>query len=335
MDALENEIDSAKYEVIRQYADMVVSTFKTLAQKYVPVSYEDFWPENFDSLDNSSQDDSAQDEADSAQGQLKAKKDALDQLESNLMLLKHLITTMCLSLDPLRLVEDPALHLQLVLDIQPQFEHTYDQIKRATDIIFLRQANYSRRSDQHLQILKSFRLRHLQYSLRECLEESTFDFLHVWGDSIVAVGFSHVHFLSRHSARPRPWTPCPTVLEWIDYTVIKCLKQSEFNLVQQHWSYQISLINHHLEYFVRSIHLITPTRQNQPVIQIAKSLPTIIKLCRLLVGKISKCCTKRLPFFTGMRSDQLKCLEDFPDKPNHSKRVVILHCLLYRFKSFL
>jgi hypothetical protein len=89
---------------------MVVSTFKTLAQKYdiTDLYEEDSLPENFDSLDNSSQDDSTQDTAESAQDQLTEKKDALDQLESNLTLLKHLITTMCLSLDPLPLVEDPA-----------------------------------------------------------------------------------------------------------------------------------------------------------------------------------------------------------------------------------
>jgi hypothetical protein len=64
----------------------------------------------------------------------------------------------------------------------------------------------------------------------------------------------------------------------------------------------------------QSIHQKPPTRQNKPVIQIAKSLLTIIKLSRLLFGKILICCKKWLPFFTGMPSKQLQSSKEFPEK---------------------
>jgi hypothetical protein len=325
---------------------MVISTFKTLTRKHVPEKHtihpdeEDDVSGSSDSLDSSSfQDDSSQDEAaslvslsqqtnisqaespfdqercHSRQGRLEAKKDASDQLKAALPLLRHLISTMCLSLNPICLAQDPALHLQLILDILPQIDRRLDQIKRATALLYPRKENYPPRSDQHFQDYKSFRLNHFKLSLREFLWNEILELVHMSCESLEKAGFSRAHFLSRYTngLRYRPWTPRPDILEEID-DILDGLRKSDFDLVQWRWPDCISDLDDILKECLNLIYRTTHTRQDELVIKIAKSLLPIVKLSRLLIRKLSTCCKKRFPFFIEIRSNQLKSLEHFPSR---------------------
>jgi hypothetical protein len=277
---------------------LVIWVFQSLTQKHDADSdEEDSFSDGSDSLDITSvQDDSSQDEAQSdesssqkdhispagspsdqerdlSQDQRKAKKDAWDQLESTLRLFRQLITTTCLSLDPLRLVEDPATHLRLILDIQPQIDQTLDQIKCATNILCPKNAQYAPRNDQHLEELKSFKLCELEI-LRSLLWSETFEFIQACCESVERLGFSRAHSHSMYGALSRPWTARPEVLAVID-SVIPWLIQSEFDLVQRDWPMETRRINETLNKYLDLIHQRTLTRQNQAVIQLAKTLLVI------------------------------------------------------------
>ncbi|PLW38391.1 hypothetical protein PCANC_13643 [Puccinia coronata f. sp. avenae] len=276
------KVDPAKKEEASRYADMVISTFKTLTRKHVPEKHtihpdeEEDVSGSSDSLDSSSfQDDSSQDEAasleslsqqtnisqaespfdqeryHSRQGRLEAKKDASDQLKAALPLLRHLISTMCLSLNPICLAQDPALHLQLILDILPQIDR---------------------------------RLNHFKLSLREFLWNEILELVHMSCESLEKAGFSRAHFLSRYTngLRYRPWTPRPDILEEID-DILDGLRKSDFDLVQWRWPDCISDLDDILKECLNLIHRTTHTRQDELIIKIAKSLLPIVKLSRLLI----------------------------------------------------
>lgn len=220
---------------------------------------------------------------------------------------------MCLSLDPVRLVEDPALHLQLILEIQQQMEHSLEHIKRATHILCPRNEIHLPRSDQHLQELKLFRLSFLEIPLRHLLWNEILELIHMSCDCLKEVGFPDSPFLLKYpnGFTQRDWTPQPYVLKTIDEAV-EYMSQSELDLVQCQWPIRIREFDGILEKCGNLINGTLSTRRYKPRIRIAKALIPIIKMNRSLIRKLLKYYEKPVPFVTGMRSDQLHTLQILP-----------------------
>ncbi|PLW37425.1 hypothetical protein PCANC_14833 [Puccinia coronata f. sp. avenae] len=327
-------INPAQKKEIRQYADLVIYRFQPILKGGVDSEEEEFYQDSLDSVDftsyqdalpqnnansvdspsnqsNISQVDSPSNQESSLfQGELKPKKEAVDQLKSTFFpRLRRLITKLHLCSDPARLSNDPALYLQRILDFQPKFSYTIYHIKRALHILCPDKTIYLPKNDQPFQELKSFRICQFELYLSCVLWNESHEFIQASCASIERLGLSRVYSLARYGSIPTTWTPEDTseVLGTID-SAIGCFTRSECELVLWDWSDEkIRGIN-------KSMKNCHGLHQNEPVIQIAKSLLPIMKLSRLLLSKLPPCCEERLPHFTEMRTEQLESLEELPRK---------------------
>ncbi|PLW48304.1 hypothetical protein PCANC_12879 [Puccinia coronata f. sp. avenae] len=193
------EMDPATTKEVRQYADLVIHRFEILFDRLRDARLvdgdsrgsslaDDFFEASTDSVDSDQ-------ESYVSQRGLKTKSDAWTQLKATLLpLLRDLVTKMQLCLDPTCLSENPVPTLQLILDIQPQLEDTFFQIKHAERFIS---------SDHHA---------HSRVST-----------------SIVGLGLSYPYTRS-----PNAWMleRTSTALKVIHFAIV-CLNASEFDLVAQ------------------------------------------------------------------------------------------------------
>ncbi|KAI7936335.1 hypothetical protein MJO29_015638 [Puccinia striiformis f. sp. tritici] len=106
-------------------------------------------------------------------------------------------------------------------------------------------------------------------------------------------------------------------------SIIKWLDGSEFDLIQWNWPTGIQNIEDQLKQLMILISNRPPSEDEEnlvelpmealggEILEVAKSIPPIIKLSRLFFNKLSKpeFHRKQLPISTGMRSDQLEKLD--------------------------
>ncbi|OAV94256.1 hypothetical protein PTTG_12643 [Puccinia triticina 1-1 BBBD Race 1] len=196
---------------------------------------------------------------------------------------------MLFSLEPARLREDPAHHLQVILGIQSEHGETRDEINSAALQILrlLLESDH----DQYQKELKSFRLN----SLLNVLIYLRWHLSALFSASIDSI--QQLALAACSSSLSGYQSECRSdALRRIDST-LAWLIGSEFHLVQLHWPDDLGSMNAKLERLLGLIATTACLEENlfvpaSPLIKLAESVLPIIKLARLFINKLSKWETK-------------------------------------------
>ncbi|EFP79565.2 hypothetical protein PGT21_035406 [Puccinia graminis f. sp. tritici] len=240
---------------------------------------------------------------------LRSNEDILTELHSTLLplLRKQIIDLFDAMWMPNRVPKThyvSSLNLKLVIEIQPKLELNLDRINRIIDdIIPGRIHESSQICDQHFKQFKCYRLRGLDRTIREEMNDelATF-FLHSrWFvetvpppvERQVYQGSAFVHSLKTIDA----------AITWS--------KGSELHIIYDYWHEKLQAIDTSLDdLFV----LADPEneRQIQPIIQLSQSFVPLIKLSKIFFKKIASegMDKNNAPLFTEMSSHQLTLFEN-------------------------
>ncbi|KAH9452639.1 hypothetical protein MJO28_008453 [Puccinia striiformis f. sp. tritici] len=253
-------------------------------------------------------------------------KELSDRLHSNLLpLLRRLIIKLSQELDPINLAGKPLFTLDIILRVQFQLEYTLKQFPGALQILcmVIFPFHSGRTNDQYIGNCKYFRGDGLFALYTEGvigeitkLFEKSCELIEQMGLSYeINRGQPHIDTI-RESIIEHTSSACKEIDSTIGW-----LEGSELDLVQWGWPTVINGIDDQLKELSSFINR-TPLDEgdselmNEPLNEhnekIAKTIPPIVKLSRLLLKKLSTrgMNQKRLQSCTGMRSDQLRSLRN-------------------------
>ncbi|KNE94703.1 hypothetical protein PSTG_11977 [Puccinia striiformis f. sp. tritici PST-78] len=232
---------------------------------------------------------------------------SVNELNSNDFLFNHMrpivlatlhdhLTTLSLALNPLDLCNDPNSKVKLILELQSGLDHNITQLKYIIHFYRINELR-SKVNDVAFRISESFH----------------FVNLHIYKTRLSA---DPPEEENGEGAREKSIQEALDVMKW----TITWFDGLESDIVEDHWrisTFRIDNLLHELLILVDPTvypthHSINEKRRFvlQPVIELTKSLITIIKLCRLFFKKLSQqgMNKKQLPLHTDMNSKQIKCL---------------------------
>ncbi|KAH9465211.1 hypothetical protein MJO28_007000 [Puccinia striiformis f. sp. tritici] len=307
------KIDQSERRKHQQQGDIVVRGFESLIHK-IKVTIYDEYPSS-----------RAVQEIPRVVG-VDLKKDLINRLNSTLIpLLRKQIISLEDPLDPVDLLKEPGSQFKIILDIQSDLNETIGEIQSALYDV-CGEPVYSlsaKKSDQHLQELKLFRLRGIRASgggvwsqARKVFQESCemlekLQLSTEQGDSSEMTVPTHRHYLLCFIA-----CTCNQIATALGWT-----KGSELDLIQIYWTFPLWNIDSSLDDVILLINAKEGNQELQveergsdpprrPVVQLARLVITIVKLSRMFLRKLSRrgMNKQRLPLFTGMCTDQLETL---------------------------
>ncbi|KAI7938253.1 hypothetical protein MJO28_015173 [Puccinia striiformis f. sp. tritici] len=259
-----------------EQGDQVVNGFKRLISKFEPLTSRVTPPVDWSIQAALSSLSSAE---------MDSQENLLTELSSDLLpLLKPRLDALISVVQPLGLIDDPEWALELVSDVQSEFEDTIDRIESIlTRLCPEPMPIPNRTNDHHLKALKSCRL----YRLK--------------------IEFEKVDHLGD------PWALAEESME----LAIKQLKETKFDLIQNRWKPKILMFGTLIG--ILNDGLISSTEPNalpvqfrrESVIRLVRSSLPIIKLYRLLFVKLSKLGGRDEyfdPIYTEMNSQQIDSL---------------------------
>ncbi|KAI7935330.1 hypothetical protein MJO28_016201 [Puccinia striiformis f. sp. tritici] len=248
----------------------------------------------------------------------------LNQLVSYLLpLLKGQLATLSRLLEPEDLRRDPGARLKLIAEFQPGLDHNMSQI--ACVIAFISPVplqSSDRADDQQLRHFKSFWLGELNDNISD-LRFQVSSICRSACDQIEKMNlYMTLEYKDTLDTEVNTYEECITeTLGHIDF-VVKCLKRSELDAIEEHWAQEVhrmdSLLGRSTRRLVDSARQTSRqlTKRNRSVhelvIHLTKLAIPIIKLSRLFFQKLSRrgMNGKHLQSFTKMNSKQLRFLSE-------------------------
>ncbi|KAA1065584.1 hypothetical protein PGT21_004142 [Puccinia graminis f. sp. tritici] len=306
-----------KKQLLRQQGDLVIQGYKDLADK--TGSFLDKHDERYRASVSRTL-ASVQNAVSIDQPQLK--KRLLVKLQSSLLpqLQQQIITTLRLT-NPYDLTKDPGSQFKCILEVQAELNPILDQIFSTTDVLCPEPlpSPSIRTNDQYLKELKPFRIYGLYHHLMAFFLEQIHHVFSESSDLIQQLKLATKKYQGKvdlASARDYLNEEGDHCLELIE-SAINWLEGSEFDVVQIDWRNEKRGIDEQLQELLGMINPTTPLNEennpsgtqplSEPVVNLAKSVLPVIKLCRLFFNKLSErgMNRKRLPLFTTMCSYQL------------------------------
>ncbi|EFP75991.2 hypothetical protein PGT21_002615 [Puccinia graminis f. sp. tritici] len=249
-------------------------------------------------------------------------KSNLSCLECSLLpLLRHQVNALSRSICSFNLRKDKGRKLDLISELQSEFDHTVSQIVSYATII-CHQPLFSRAhtDDHYLQDLKDFRSQKLVFKISFLTHELSFfsdGCTMLIQESKLSQGAGRRR-ARKFNARGRVTQFAAIASDSID-RMIKWLRGHELTIIQEDWKIDLSSIDDMLAKLTKLINSRTDSDEDgqskikapsAPIIQLARSAVPIVKLSRMFFRKLSSSGLNETPLqsFTAMSSDQLRTL---------------------------
>ncbi|KAA1073677.1 hypothetical protein PGT21_022323 [Puccinia graminis f. sp. tritici] len=335
---------SSKFEPRhRHQADLVVQEFKRLLHRYDG----DAFPADLSDGSSSTTDSSPaatwlNNEEVDEQVINYSREDQLERLHSSLLpCLQQQLDTLLLSLDEEGLQKDPGTKLELIFEMPSKIDHTFTQIKSASQLICPEPLSTSNRADdQTLKQSKSYRLDHLSKNFHKMARQICRVF-HMTCEQLEGMRLATSDEFTEdyepdHTFRTFFLEQARTqTSNLIQSTLVFC-KGSELDLAQDVWKEPVQQALNFCLAEAMSVNARAAclsrnyrTAYRKGVRELFEISVTLMKLSRLFFNKLSSgrgMNRKRLPSYTEMNSMQLKSLLETAHlvTEDHKKIVEIL-----------